>query len=115
MLLEACVIRLPDHLELLSAIHPIASLREGTLLLAELDIARCCWFAQFGEQSRLPGDSSPTVRQRRLMVTAAISGLIDVDAVTPSVGRMVAALALKALPAYALMALVGAGAALALR
>jgi uncharacterized membrane protein (DUF4010 family) len=50
-----------------------------------------------------------------LMVTAAISGLIDVDAVTPSVGRMVAALALKALPAHVLMALVGAGAALALR
>lgn len=84
-----------------------------------------------------------------LLVTAAISGLIDVDAITLSVGRMAAdgvvgtavasmavflaaavnqvtklgllwiidsrSLALKVLPAYALMALVGIGAALALR
>ena len=84
-----------------------------------------------------------------LLVTAAISGLVDVDAITLSVGRMVddgvvgaavAALAvflaaavnqvtkfgllwvldsrwlaLKVLPAYALMALVGVGAALGLR
>jgi uncharacterized membrane protein (DUF4010 family) len=84
-----------------------------------------------------------------LMVTAAISGLVDVDAITLSVGRMVSdgvvgaavagsalflaaavnqvtklgllwmldsrALALKVLPAYALMALVGVGAAFALR
>ena len=83
-----------------------------------------------------------------LLVTAAISGLVDVDAITLSVGRMVGdgvvgasvaglavflaaavnqvtklgllwvldsrSLALKVLPAYALMALVGVGAALAL-
>jgi len=84
-----------------------------------------------------------------LLVTAAISGLVDVDAITLSVGRMVGdgvagtsvaglavflaaavnqvtklgllwaldsrSLALKVLPAYALMALVGVGVALALR
>jgi uncharacterized membrane protein (DUF4010 family) len=84
-----------------------------------------------------------------LLVTAAISGLVDVDAITLSVGRMVGdgvvdaavagmavflaaavnqvtklgllwaldsrSLALRVLPAYALMALVGGGAALALR
>ena len=84
-----------------------------------------------------------------LLVTAAISGLVDVDAITLSVGRMVGdgvvgasvaglavflaaavnqvtklgllwvldsrSLALKVLPAYVLMALVGVGAALALR
>jgi uncharacterized membrane protein (DUF4010 family) len=84
-----------------------------------------------------------------LMATAAISGLVDVDPITLSVGRMVGdgvvgaavaslavfvaaavnqltklgllwmldsrALALKVLPAYAAMALVGVGAALALR
>lgn len=84
-----------------------------------------------------------------LLVTAAISGLVDVDAITLSVGRMVSdgvagaevagvavflaaavnqatklgllwaldgrSLALKVLPAYALMALVGTGAALTLR
>lgn len=84
-----------------------------------------------------------------LMATAAISGLVDVDAITLSVGRMVGdgvvgasvaglavflaaavnqvtklgllwvldsrSLALRVLPAYALMALVGVGAALALR
>ena len=83
-----------------------------------------------------------------LLVTAAISGLVDVDTITLSVGRMVGdgvvgapvaglavflaaavnqvtklgllwvldsrSLALKVLPAYALMALVGVGAALAL-
>jgi uncharacterized membrane protein (DUF4010 family) len=84
-----------------------------------------------------------------LLVTGAISGLIDVDAITLSVGRMAGdgvvgaavasmavflaaavnlvtklgllwmidsrSLALKVLPAYALMVLVGIGAALALR
>lgn len=84
-----------------------------------------------------------------VLVTAAISGLVDVDAITLSVGRMVGdgvvgsavagqavflaaavnlvtklgllwvldsrSLALKVLPAYALMALVGAATALALR
>ena len=84
-----------------------------------------------------------------LLVTAAISGLVDVDAITLSVGRMVSdgvagaevagvavflaaavnqatklgllwvldgrSLALKVLPAYALMALVGTGVALTLR
>lgn len=84
-----------------------------------------------------------------LLVTAAISGLVDVDAITLSVGRMVGdgvvgasvaglaiflaaavnqvtklgllwvldsrSLALRVLPAYAAMALVGVGAALALR
>ena len=84
-----------------------------------------------------------------LLATAAISGLVDVDAITLSVGRMVGdgvvgaavaglavflaagvnqvtklgllwaldsrSLALRVLPAYALMALVGVGAALALR
>jgi uncharacterized membrane protein (DUF4010 family) len=84
-----------------------------------------------------------------LLVTAAISGLVDVDAITLSVGRMASdgvvdaaiagvavflaaavnqvtklgllwvldgrSLALKVLPAYALMALVGIGTALAMR